>query len=111
MGLLNRVESRLAIPFQAVLTYDILARAGRDGFFRLEPVDSNYGNDKDEKTGRTHFRLHHPGRTMGCVAAKDEKNWNDIENFINSTKTDNVTVPSMSHKPSSLHHSDRGSSF
>ena len=81
------------------MTYDILARAGRDGFFRLEPVDSNYGNDKDEKTGRTHFRLHHPGRTMGCVAAKDEENWNDIENFINSTKTDNVTVPSMSHKP------------
>jgi hypothetical protein len=79
--------------------YDILARAGRDGFFRLEPVDSHYGDDTDEGTGRTHFRLHHPGRTLGCVAAKDDKNWQDVESFINSTNTDNVTVQSMSRNP------------
>ncbi|OPK46132.1 type IV secretion protein Rhs, partial [Ralstonia solanacearum] len=80
-------------------TYDILARAGRDGFYRLEPVDSTYGDDMDDKTGRTHFRLHHPGRTLGCIAAKDDKNWTDIENFINSTQTDNATVPTMSRWP------------
>jgi len=79
--------------------YDILERAGRDGFYRLEPVDSSYGDDRDDKTGRTHFRLHHPGRTLGCIAAKDDTNWTDIANFINSTKTDSVTVPSMSHWP------------
>jgi hypothetical protein len=78
--------------------YDILARLGRSGFFRLEPVDSNYGDDTDKATGRTHFRLHHPGRTQGCIAAKEQKNWQDIENFINSTRTDNVTVQSMSRK-------------
>jgi RHS repeat-associated protein len=80
-------------------SYDILERAGRDGFFRLEPLDNNYGNDKDDRTGRSHFRLHHPGRTMGCIAATNDDNWNDVEDFIKSTSTDNVTVPSMSHLP------------
>jgi RHS repeat-associated protein len=79
--------------------YDILARGGRDGFYRLEPIDSTYGDDMDDKTGRTHFRVHRPGRTLGCIAAKDDKNWTDVENFINSTQTDNVTVPSMSRRP------------
>ncbi|MDG4551044.1 MAG: RHS repeat-associated core domain-containing protein, partial [Candidatus Contendobacter sp.] len=79
--------------------YDILARAGRDGFYRLEPIDSTYGDDTDDKTGRIHFRLHHPGRTLGCIAAKDDKNWTDVEKFINSTQADNVTVPSMSRWP------------
>lgn len=79
--------------------YDIVARAGRDGFFRLEPLDSNYGDDTDDRSGRNHFRLHHPGRTIGCIAAQDEKNWNNIEDFIRSTLSDAVTVPSMSRKP------------
>ena len=79
--------------------YDIIAREGRDGFFRLEPLDSNYGDDADEKTGRKHFRLHHPGRTVGCIAADDQKNWNDVENFIRTTQSDSVTVPSMSRNP------------
>lgn len=79
--------------------YDILARAGRGGFFRLEPVDSNYGDDTDEASGRDHFRLHHPGRTLGRIAAKDNKGWGDVENFINATRTDSVQVKSMSRNP------------
>lgn len=93
---LSRVQTWRRIPAGQ---YDILSRAGRDGFFRLEPVDSNYGDDTDDKSGRNRFRLHHPGRTLGCVAAKDEGNWNDVEKFINSTVSDEVTVPSMSRNP------------
>jgi RHS repeat-associated protein len=73
-------------------SYDILIREGREGFFRLEPLDNYYGNDKHDETGRTHFRLHHPGRTVGCIAATDAKNWSDIEQLINTTKTDSVSV-------------------
>jgi hypothetical protein len=72
--------------------YDILIRAGRPGFFRLEAIDGNYGDDKHQGTGRTYFRLHHPGRSIGCITANDWDNWNEIESFINSTRTDSVTI-------------------
>ncbi|MEO8152099.1 MAG: IPTL-CTERM sorting domain-containing protein [Rhizobacter sp.] len=79
--------------------YDLLTREGRGGFFRLESVDAHYGDDMDDSSGRTNFRLHHPGRTLGCVAAKDEKNWADVNNFIISTATDSVSVDSKSRNP------------
>lgn len=79
--------------------YDILERGGKDGFFRLESVDSNYGDDLDQGTGRNQFRLHRPGLTVGCIAAKDKKDWDETEKFIKSTKSNQVTVQSKSRWP------------
>jgi len=39
---------------------------------------------------RDNFRLHHPGRTIGCIAAKDWKDWNKVFNLISNTKTSTV---------------------
>ena len=60
-------------PFGASIppgTYDILERQGRPGFYRLDRKDAIPYNDVDDASGRDHFRLHHPGRTTGCIAAK-----------------------------------------
>ncbi|GHT96521.1 hypothetical protein AGMMS49545_21720 [Betaproteobacteria bacterium] len=73
-------------------TYDILIRQGRSGFFRLESLDENYGDDMHEKTGRTLLRLHHPGNSIGCITATDWDNWNEIEALINATQTDSVNI-------------------
>ncbi len=78
--------------------YDILDR-GKDDVFRLEPDDANYGDDTDDATGRTDFRLHGPGRSLGCVTAKDKKEWEKVKNLINKTKTSKATVNSKSRNP------------
>jgi hypothetical protein len=67
-------------------TDDILERAGRDGVYRLDKEDSTPFDDVDDATGRSHFRLHHPGRTIGCIAADDQSGWNQVESLVNSTK-------------------------
>ena len=41
-------------------SYDILIQEGRSDFYRLEPVDSLYGDDIDQRTGRSLLRLHKP---------------------------------------------------
>jgi RHS repeat-associated protein len=79
--------------------YDLLEQARRDDFFRLEPLDSHYGDDKDEATGRTSFRLHKPGRTIGCIASKDQNEWAKFKDFINSTLTTTAVVDSKSKNP------------
>jgi hypothetical protein len=63
-------------------------------FFRLDAVDSTPRNDIHEPTGRDHFRLHKPGRTIGCIAAKPECGdcWNKVRDLIRKTKTVSVTV-------------------
>jgi len=67
--------------------YHILERAGRPGFFRLDPIDSIPFNDKDDSTGRDFVRLHYPGQTIGCIASTDWKTWRSIEKLISDTKT------------------------
>ncbi len=76
--------------------YEILERAGRAEFYRLDAIDSKPRNDTHEPTGRTELRLHKPGRTIGCIAAaKDCKNcWESVVKLINKTKTLNVDVTS-----------------
>lgn len=67
-------------------TYDILERAGRPDFYRLDPVDRNPYDDTHEPTGRDHFRLHRPGRTVGCIAAKDWDGWRQLDELIGNTQ-------------------------
>lgn len=66
--------------------YDILERAGKPEF-RLDPQDSKPFDDTDDATGRTHFRLHKPGNTIGCIAAKDQQQWDRMYDLIRNTAT------------------------
>lgn len=68
-------------------TYDILEQQRKPDEFRLDKEDGTPYDDIDDATGRTHFRLHHPGRTIGCIAAKDWNGWDSVFNIINKTKT------------------------
>jgi RHS repeat-associated protein len=79
--------------------YDILEQGRRPDFFRLEPLDEHYGNDKDDATGRGLFRLHRPGRTWGCIAAKDKAEWDKLRDMIRRTSTTTATVDSKSWNP------------
>jgi hypothetical protein len=71
--------------------YEILNHPNND-FLRLDPVDEIPRNDTHEETGRTYFRLHKPGRTIGCIAAKDECRdcWERVRDMIRATKTEDV---------------------
>lgn len=76
-------------------SYDILGHGGRQDFYRLEPVDTPYGNDTQERTGRNEFRLHKPGGSRGCVTATDKKAWQSVKSFIEQTQASSVQVPSQ----------------
>ncbi len=71
--------------------YEILDQAQNPNSWRLDPVDSKLRNDTHDATGRTHFRLHRPGRTIGCVAATNSANWDAMKSLLNRTST--TTVP------------------
>ena len=71
-------------------SYEILDQARNPNFFRLDPVDTNPRNDTHEPTGRGQFRLHGPGRTIGCIACKFQAPWNRILDLINNTSTTTV---------------------
>ncbi|MBS4096802.1 MAG: RHS repeat protein [Sulfuricella sp.] len=71
--------------------YDILERQGRPDFYRLDKRDSSPYDDTDNDAGRGQYRLHRPGRTTGCIAAKDQKGWKEVDDLIKNTKdTDQV---------------------
>ena len=55
-------------------------------------------------TGRDHFRLHKPGRTIGCIATKPECGdcWNKVRDVIRKTKTINMQVTTQPDWPMSL---------
>jgi hypothetical protein len=68
-----------------------------DGFFRLEPEDSDWGNDEydsstDPDNGRGLFRLHHPGNTTGCIAAADIGEWDLLEHLLDETRRGRTPV-------------------
>ncbi|MDZ7902501.1 MAG: RHS repeat-associated core domain-containing protein [Rheinheimera sp.] len=79
-------------------TYAILF-SPRDNFFRLEAIDSKFGDDIEETTGRTQFRLHHFGRSEGCVTAKDDQGWQKVKKMLKNTSTTSTTVDSKSKNP------------
>ncbi len=67
-------------------SWEILERAGKIDFFRLDAIDSTPRNDKHEPTGRTVFRLHKPGRSIGCITAEDRDSWNKVRDLILTNK-------------------------
>ncbi|MDO9795199.1 hypothetical protein Q7542_13820, partial [Glaesserella parasuis] len=79
--------------------YHILERQGNNDFFRLEPVDSNYGDDTHDATGRNEFRLHKPGRSIGCITSLDKENWEATNSFIRNTEKTITQVNSKSRNP------------
>jgi RHS repeat-associated protein len=72
-------------------SYEILEQARNNDFFRLDAMDSAPRNDVHEPTGRDNFRLHRPGRTIGCIAAKHWAEWREAKALILKTRT--VRVP------------------
>ena len=70
--------------------YDILEQQRKPDEFRLDKQDTTPYDDIDDATGRDHFRLHHPGRTIGCIAAKEWDEWNKLYDLISKTKTTQV---------------------
>jgi hypothetical protein len=70
--------------------YEILAQARRENFYRLDRIDNMLRNDIDDESGRNEFRLHRPGRTIGCIAAKEWEGWNRLKRLIDKTRTDTV---------------------
>ena len=88
-------------PFGAPIepgVYDILFTP-RDGFYRLEALDGVYGDDTHNATGRDLFRLHKPGRTIGCIAAENDEGWSKVEGMLEKTSTSEVTVENKSRNP------------
>ncbi|WP_437635072.1 SpvB/TcaC N-terminal domain-containing protein [Sorangium sp. So ce854] len=72
--------------------WEILERGGdRPDWFRLDAVDAKPRDDVHEATGRSKFRLHGPGNTLGCIACKDRKKYNDLVRLMQDTKTEVAT--------------------
>lgn len=78
--------------------FDILDHPDND-FFRLEPDDSPYGDDTHNASGRDKFRLHRPGRSVGCITAKDKQDWEKVRDLIRNTKMSETEVKSKSRNP------------
>jgi RHS repeat-associated protein len=74
--------------------YNILQPNSR-GQYRLEALDSNYGDDAIEGTDQSQIRLHGTGsgRTIGCVSVVGDDNWEKINSLINETSTTVDAVP------------------
>lgn len=66
--------------------YSILERAGRDGFYRLERQDANFGDDRTPE-GRTNLRLHGPGRTIGCISVCTKPEFSAVDRMLKGTST------------------------
>jgi hypothetical protein len=71
--------------------YEILDQARNPDSWRLDPIDSELRNDTHDSTGRTRFRIHGPGRTIGCVTACSQPDWAPVKSLLNRTST--TTVP------------------
>ena len=84
--------------------YEILERKltddevkkGKDQLFRLERLDTKYGDDKNQETDQTNLRLHEPGNTTGCIACKDKEGWEKTKKLLNNTETTETQVESKS---------------
>lgn len=64
---------------------------GRPGFYRLEPIDSVIGDDRNE-AGRGMFRLHVPGQSWGCLTACSSSDFESFDDMARSTSTGELSV-------------------
>lgn len=85
-------------PFGAPIPpggYAILERLGREGFYRLESYDEQFGDDATPD-GRTNLRLHHPGRTVGCISICTDDGFQQIKSIFDRTGKTSSEVDSKS---------------
>ncbi len=76
-------------------TYDILDDPLHPGWFRLDRVDSQPINDRDDDLyGRDGFRLHPGSRSNGCVTVPEEnsEDWKMIKNIIRNTDYEQIVT-------------------
>jgi len=80
--------------------YDILEQKEKEGYFRLEAKDSDYGNDQvegiDAKQGL--IRLHYDGATYGCLCVELDKKSDAYSDFIALIKHSTVSKLSVQSK-------------
>jgi RHS repeat-associated protein len=76
-------------------SYAILERAGRNGFYRLERLDSNFGDDETPE-GRSLLRLHGPGRTIGCIEVCKDNEFRKARSVLDKTAITTTDVDSKS---------------
>jgi hypothetical protein len=78
--------------------YDIVQYKNERTKVRLEPIDSNYGDDRHAATGRSEFRFHHLGLGLnyGCISAASAADWSRASDAIFSTSTLTSVVNSKS---------------
>ena len=76
-------------------SYDILDFPNPD-YLRLEALDSKYGDDRVEGTGRSLLRLHKHGRgiNIGCIGAMSDAQWGPLRDLIRGTRRTRVLVES-----------------
>lgn len=76
--------------------YEVLERAGKKSYYRLEANDAAFGDDKAEMAGqaRTNLRFHKVSGSAGCIACQkdDHANWDKAEEIILKTKTSTKEV-------------------
>lgn len=76
-------------------TYDLLdndADTKHEGWFRLDKIDNDRFNDKDDKTDRSGFRLHLGKLSWGCITGDNTeeprtKDWSVLTEILNTTST------------------------
>ena len=80
-------EGRYAILFHPKETH-----------YRLEAIDSKFGDDKVEGNGRSEFRLHYYGGGVseGCIAASSNEEFGQVRSLLERTKTSTTSVDSKS---------------
>jgi hypothetical protein len=81
--------------------YEILDQAKRDDFYRLEPLDYNFGNDKADGLDPEQWtlRLHGPGATYGCLAVADRVKFGQIDNMLKRTNKSQAVVDYIGRLP------------
>ena len=80
--------------------YDILEPT-KEGHYRLEANDSNYGDDKVSGTDQGLLRLHEKGHgnNMGCISIENDADWEKTDSLLQHTEKSTSTVKSKSRNP------------
>jgi uncharacterized protein RhaS with RHS repeats len=71
-------------------TYEILENAKPSDWYRLDRIDSNPRNDRDDdRYKRGQFRLHPGSRSEGCITIPKEEqdDWKAVQEMLKNTNT------------------------